>query len=305
MYKITNTDIDKYIDFDFLFSALEKEMKQHKCSRLEELQFSNQNVGNKLAYDKLYSQVYYLLRFAPYYYEEYKIIWNIFLLKTKLKDMKVLSVGSGAFLDFYALNYLFKENKNFSFEYFGVDKANWQKYKNIYQDQKLLKKIIFYNNDFLNKQEDFNLENINVLFFPKSITEFYDLNEESSKNKVFDAIFEQIKKIKSKEFYIILSLVNRREEKGKGTGWKYYFEPFLKEKNISYKYIWETDVENNLHNQEYTSLKIQTEYFEKFPKNTFQPPECAELRKQYPAKYLINNSQNKYKFKILKLTQLK
>jgi hypothetical protein len=132
-------------------------------------QFSNSSYKNydDKQYEKNVIEQYYLLRFAPFYLEEYFEIYLQFLQMYEDGNLKVLSVGVGTGLDFWGLaDAVIHLNKTVSIDYMGIDLVDWKyRLKEIRFLQKSIEELTF--NDFQN----FTYGNANVIIFPKSIIE--------------------------------------------------------------------------------------------------------------------------------------
>jgi hypothetical protein len=132
-------------------------------------QFSNsqyKQYDNK-HYTQRYIEQYYLLKYAPLYFEEYYEIYYEFLKHYKKEDIRILSIGVGAGLDFWGFtDVIVHLNKSIDVDYIGIDLVDWKyRFKDIRFLQKSLDDLSY--EDFNN----FTRGTANVIIFPKSIIE--------------------------------------------------------------------------------------------------------------------------------------
>lgn len=148
-------------------------------------------------YEDLNEQTLYLLRYFYAYCYEYCNIFNILFQETN--DLKVISVGCGAGIDALSLIYLIRNNKKRTFEYLGIDKVKW---KHIDEIIKINNNIHFEKVE-LNSATSHFLENKNVLFFPKCLSNS-DIDEDSMSN-----LIEGIRKVnfEQKKLFVCASYV--------------------------------------------------------------------------------------------------
>jgi len=144
------------------------EEQDYWCN-IPESQFSNsqyRKYENK-QYIQSYIEQYYLLKYAPLYLEEYYEIYYEFLKHYKKDNIKVLSVGVGAGLDFWGFaEAIVHLNKTMNIDYLGIDSVDWKyRLKDIRFLQTSLENLTF--DDF----SDFTYGKANVIIFPKSIIE--------------------------------------------------------------------------------------------------------------------------------------
>jgi len=201
---------------DFLFT-------QHSWCKIPESQFSNsqyRKYDNK-QYTESSIEQYYLLKYAPLYLDEYYEIYYNFLQHYKKQDIKVLSIGVGAGLDFWGFtDAIVHLNKTMNIDYMGIDLVDW-KYR--LQDIRFLKKSL----DDLS-YEDFNnftYGKANVIIFPKSIIE---MDSETIKkfsnfllNSMKDTSFE------NKDIWLIISYVKKGERVSGIDKFKIIYDAFL------------------------------------------------------------------------------
>ena len=180
---------------DFLYRVyndFKYEIGQRKtCCILKELRFDG---GHIPPYEDSAIQQAYLLRYAyAYFFEYYAIYYTIISQLKKDDEIKVLSVGSGCGLDYYALLYAMDEQQfNWSnLHYTAVDKVNWQYFYNVGGN------LCYFNNDVaeldINDSKEYN-----IIIFPKTIGE---LNKQQ-----FNFIKEYIEYKVEDKFYLINSL---------------------------------------------------------------------------------------------------
>ena len=166
--------------------------KKNWCD-LKNFQFTNgfySTYENK-AYNKIHMEQYYILKFFPMYFQEYMYAYEIFLESYDKENLKVLSIGVGSGVDYYALKEVLN-NKNISLDYTGVDIVDW-KYRT--------SEINFIHTDILNLDKIY-FEDVDLVVFPKSLIELED-------NRL-KYITESIKKTASKK----LSFLNTYVKKG-------------------------------------------------------------------------------------------
>ena len=137
--------------------------KENLLCDLKNLHFYSKNIPD---YNKIYIQQLYLLRYAYAYIFEYKEIYNTLfsILPNEINNINILSIGSGACLDFYSLNLIYTH----TVDYLGIDCIDWHyKPENL---ENTLYKFKFYKDDFLNILKNHSI-NREIIFFPKSIGE--------------------------------------------------------------------------------------------------------------------------------------
>jgi hypothetical protein len=154
----------------FLLNIYKNFLEEQKywCN-IPKSQFSNsqyKKYENK-QYTELCIEQYYLLKYAPLYLEEYYEIYYEFLKYYKENNVKVLSIGVGAGLDFWGLaESVVHLNKTINIDYMGIDLVDWKyRLKDIRFLQTSLENLTF--DDFNN----FTYGKANVIIFPKSIIE--------------------------------------------------------------------------------------------------------------------------------------
>ena len=115
------------------------------------------NVDN---YEDECQQEYYLLKYFPAYLSEYYTMYSQLFEIYDKENIKILSIGCGAGIDYYALD---KINDKPNIDYFGVDLVDWE-YKPDFPFAQL-------NIDQLNSDY---FDNVNLIVFPKILTELND-----------------------------------------------------------------------------------------------------------------------------------
>jgi len=153
--------IQDFID-DFLSQVL-RDFKSHIepvdsiCS-LKKLNYENTQTPD---YRNAIMREYYLLRYFYAYFTEYYHIYRSMIRENHLKaPLSVASIGCGAGIDYYSLNFAVPHSLE-NFTYQGFDLIDWGFRGNNLQT------------DFLQTNiSDISLQNINVLMFPKSLSEF-------------------------------------------------------------------------------------------------------------------------------------
>ncbi len=157
----------------FIIESLKKIFNEFKSEldnledlcELKELRFDGKAPPN---YEKGIVQQYYLLRYFYIYVAEYNYIYDR-ILKLRFLDpseLKIFSIGAGCGLDFYGLYFSLKaiNQKLRCTNYYGIDKVEWCS-----RDLMFIEPNIDHNDvTSLNVIDNF----INVLMFPKSISEF-------------------------------------------------------------------------------------------------------------------------------------
>ena len=150
---------------------------------LDDLYFYDNHIPD---YNKYCVQQLYLLRYSYAYIFEYMEMYTLlfgFFYSNRIdyRNSEILSIGSGAGLDLYALDSLYNKNlyyrDNFPINYVGLDIIDWQYTPTILNNDNCTFKFNlfdFYN--FLINQDPYIDTNIysNIIFFPKSIGEIQD-----------------------------------------------------------------------------------------------------------------------------------
>lgn len=126
-------------------------------------------------YNDIMVQQLYLLRYFPAYLVEYYDIYReILKYKALKKPFRVLSIGCGCGLDYYALELALRDqgtNCSKSVYYTGVDKIKWH-YTDSFGNRDY--KIITTNILDLGNINQIQEEPFDIIIFPKSIGEFSD-----------------------------------------------------------------------------------------------------------------------------------
>lgn len=132
---------------------------------LETLNYENMRTPD---YSNVIMREYYLLRYFYAYLAEYSQIYRSMIGKNYLTPpLSVASIGCGAGIDYYALRFVVPPSfKDFTYQ--GFDLIDWGFPENNSRTVFLQANI-----------SELNLENINVLIFPKSLSEFSDKDFEA------------------------------------------------------------------------------------------------------------------------------
>lgn len=140
--------------------------KLNNYCHLRDLRF-NYNTPN---YDNLSIQQLYLLRYFPAFFLEYYEIYNKLLARDFIEfPFNILSIGTGCGIDYFALEYALRTKQNSCSThviYTGIDKIDWQ-YKNYLNNNHC--KFIQID---VNELHSLGYNDYNIIFFPKSISEF-------------------------------------------------------------------------------------------------------------------------------------
>ncbi len=135
---------------------------------LKKLRFDDPNVQPNYADVKI--QRLYLLRYGYAYFSEYyylyKDIFNLYkdiFEKERGKNIKILSIGAGCAIDYYAAYYASLDNK-WNLEYCGIDIINWVDKENIGNYKFRIEDVA--------KIDLSQFSRTNILIFPKSLFEF-------------------------------------------------------------------------------------------------------------------------------------
>jgi len=113
-------------------------------------------------------QQFYLLKYFYAFFTEYYIMYQKLFNNDFKPPFKILSLGAGAFIDYYSIKYLMRDrglNIKNNLEYTGVDIVDWG-----YKPQD--KNITFIKSDISNLK--INIDNYNIFIFPKSLGELDD-----------------------------------------------------------------------------------------------------------------------------------
>ena len=165
-------DITSFLESVFAdFSSSIKNMDR-LCS-LKTLSFLNSNTPD---YSNRVIQQLYLLRYAPAYISEYEAFYEALIdLEGSPSFLRIFSIGSGSGLDYYgAYRAIKKKGLPSDFLYYsGIDVIDWY-YRTTLDNHR----YYFYKQD-VTRLHYLPDRFINVLFFPKSISEFS--NESFSK----------------------------------------------------------------------------------------------------------------------------
>ena len=164
-YIMYYTSIKKYLDD--IFSEFQKEVKGlDSLCNLKKVSFA---AGNVPDYNDKAQALLYCLRYHFGYAFEYEYIYNNHILNSFNKEtIGVLSVGCGNGIDLWALNRAIKRSHSRikHINYLGVDCVDWYDHFEPHNGDD----NISYSICEVTKLEDL-LENIDVVIFPKSISE--------------------------------------------------------------------------------------------------------------------------------------
>lgn len=166
--------------------------EQSNWCDIRHFQFSNgfyREYANE-DYDKLYMEQYYLLKYFPFYFDEYKHAYELFFDSYNKVTLKVLSIGVGSGVDYLALKEVIREkNLDIELDYVGIDRIDWK-----YRDAD----IEFVNTDILHLDKTY-FQDVDLIVFPKSLIE---LDEER-----LDYISSQVVSVASSEIYFLNTYV--------------------------------------------------------------------------------------------------
>jgi len=145
---------------------------------------------NTSSYRHPHCQKYYLLKYFPAYLAEYYLIYKTFFEKYQPSQVNILSVGCGVGIDYLALKiYCSQYNISIPISYIGVDIIDWEdRFSEIYFIHSNITEI-----------DVILFQNINVIFFPKILTE---LSQESLKS-----ISQKILSCQLNEIYFLNSYI--------------------------------------------------------------------------------------------------
>lgn len=149
-----------------IFDDFMKEIEEKdRLCELKELRFDGDNPPD---YSNPSIQRLYLLRYLPAYLTEYYLIYTSIIDSNFLgSEFKVLSIGAGCGLDYWALNFaIMHSGGNIRVRYTGIDVIDWGHKENleIGEAEFIINNIAGFSslphNDY------------NIIIFPKSIGEF-------------------------------------------------------------------------------------------------------------------------------------
>lgn len=116
------------------------------------------------SYEDELNQEYYLLKYFPAYFTEYYHALNRFFSIYKKNTLKVISIGCGAGIDFYALQlYITTNGLNIELDYTCIDIIDWN-----YKPNE--NNFNFIHAD-INDIEDNIFNDVDLIIFPKILTE--------------------------------------------------------------------------------------------------------------------------------------
>lgn len=170
--------------------------ENHELCNLKSVNFDQGRVPN---YEDIHVQQYYLLRYAYAYAFEYKQMYKtLFKHYTCPKEIAVTSIGCGTMLDYWALVRVLKQmyRKEVSVKYIGIDQIVWQ----YVLPQRKNDLVIYCTADAIMEFSQYSSLDSDIYFFPKSISEFSDVDF-----NCFCNIFEKTP-IKQDVIHILISV---------------------------------------------------------------------------------------------------
>jgi hypothetical protein len=161
-YKIVDFEICKILNL-FIEDTKKIIMRSLDSSEVKRI-FDNHYNGN-FSYSDKDEQTLYLLRYFYAYCYEYRCIFRE--IYKDFNSINLLSIGCGAGIDALSLMFSAKGILKKQYSYLGIDIVEWHNIKNILKlgDNLQFKKIVI----DINSKEI--LENRNVFFFPKSLSD--------------------------------------------------------------------------------------------------------------------------------------
>lgn len=182
---------------DFL-AKLKNDIESYKVEDFCQFRGIRPSVG---AYNNALYQKIYTYRFFRAYFLEYiqltDLFYNDYLLPNDIKEINVLSLGSGVGVDYYAMTEVFK---GIAFTYTGIDINLWEvpflpnKANNYVFKCKSVSDL-----------ESKDLNCINTLFIPKSISNWFD-------SGVLESLVDKISQNNIMTLYILFSSENYTAE---------------------------------------------------------------------------------------------
>jgi len=119
---------------------------------------------NTISYQDELNQEYYLLKYFPAYFTEYYHALEKFFKDYKKNSLKVISIGCGAGIDFYALKFLIEsKNLDIEYDYTCIDIIDWSYKPN--------ENNFNFNHADINDVEDSIFDDVDLIVFPKILTE--------------------------------------------------------------------------------------------------------------------------------------
>jgi hypothetical protein len=156
-----------------------------KANKLCELieQFPPNGYQNRFRadYSTRENQANYLLRYFYAYLLEYRCIFEKLASEqslTWLTEYRVLSLGCGAALDYYGL--YFSGLNTDAIHYHGYDINDWGAFQKSFGNRN----VVFHNKTSITELTERDFEGINIIMFPKSISDF----SKSDFNRLCDLI---------------------------------------------------------------------------------------------------------------------
>jgi len=147
----------------FISSYIEDVFKNFKQKEAQWCNLQNFDLHTTSYEDKL-NQEYYLLKYFPAYFTEYYNALGKFFKDYKKNSLKVISIGCGAGIDFYALQlYITTNGLNIELDYTCIDIIDWN-----YKPNE--KNFNFIHAD-INDIKDNIFDDVDLIIFPKILTE--------------------------------------------------------------------------------------------------------------------------------------
>lgn len=142
-------------------------------------------------YTNISKQQSYLLKYFPAYFTEYYHAYSKLFKILKKDNINIISIGCGSGIDYYALeHYKRVKNTKLNYTYLGVDIVEWD-YK---------PSGINFLNTPISKLDEKTLKNVDVIVFPKILTELSD-------KEINDFATKILKYNTSKELYFVNSYI--------------------------------------------------------------------------------------------------
>ncbi|MFW6016005.1 MAG: hypothetical protein ACOCRK_06170, partial [bacterium] len=223
---------------DYLYNVFKDfknniDMRSSFCD-LKELNYQNCNFPKD--YNNILQQYYLLKYFYTYFYQYYVLYKNLLNYKFIKPPYKIISFGSGAFVDYFALKFVLLENNikiHKNLYYTGIDKTDWKYYNWKFKRWEYITQKN--NTDKIIKDIDEikNLKNndYNIVIFP------YSLSELNNSFKNLSIILNNISKSPAKVAFLATHLYNSSDKSMYNFG--NFLTKLLKDnKEYRYKYIY-------------------------------------------------------------------
>jgi hypothetical protein len=141
------------------------------CELIEQFPPNGYRIGFWPDYSTRENQANYLLRYFYAYLLEYRCIFEKLASEqslTWLTEYRVLSLGCGAALDYYGL--YFSGLNTDAIHYHGYDINDWGAFQESFGNRN----VVFHNRTSITELTERDFEGINIIMFPKSISDFSD-----------------------------------------------------------------------------------------------------------------------------------